>query len=66
VTRRSRVSEASREKMRDIVELYKRGFTLRECGEHSGVSMQYVWKVVRKLAPEIMRKPHRHEKERKK
>jgi hypothetical protein len=52
--------------MRDIVELYKRGFTLRECGEHSGVSMQYVWKVVRKLAPEIMRKPHRHEKERKK
>lgn len=41
-----------------IVEAYRGGYTLRQCGELFGISMQRVQQVISTDAPEILRPKH--------
>ncbi len=46
------------ERRAKIIEAYRAGHTLRECGQLFGVSMQRVQYVVSNYAPEIVRPKH--------
>jgi len=43
---------------RKIIVHYRAGFTLRECAERFGITMQRVHQIIRILHPRLMRPPY--------
>lgn len=52
-------------RQKKIVDVYRKGLTLRECSRKLGISMQRVHQVVKECAPELMRPRFHYERKKK-